>query len=189
MSKARKESCSVAGCNNKSWLPLEKNEKRGHVELENLKFHNFPKDPAKFSIWEKQVAKGRKEYKICKSSRVCSNHFVNGKPTFDEPNPTLFLTESFSTKVKTHYNRSPKKRRRLEKKVETATDSPRPASTTYVDDAEIASVSKEAIIVGPGGSQDLLLQPATQQLSFLALLMIKRLRCGLKAVLEILHMN
>eukprot|EP00794_Sanderia_malayensis_P000937 gene937-249_t len=107
-------------------------------------------DPAKFSIWEKQVAKGRKEYKICKSSRVCSNHFVNGKPTFDEPNPTLFLTESFSTKVKTHYNRSPKKSRRLEKKVETTTDSQKPASSTYVDDAEIASVSKEATIVGPG---------------------------------------
>ena len=111
MSK-RKESCCIGSCNNKSWLS-DKLCVRGHVE--NLKFHAFPKDSNKFHQWENAVAKGRVGYKICKSRRVCSNHFTDGKPTFQNPYPTLYLTPSESAEKRTEFNRSPKKRRKLER--------------------------------------------------------------------------
>ena len=58
-----------------------------------------------------QVQKGRKDFKIGKSREsviVCSNHFVDGKPTRSNPIPTLFLTPFEHSTAK-----SPKKRRKL----------------------------------------------------------------------------
>ena len=60
--------------------------------------------------WCVQVQKGRKDFKIGTSREsviVCSNHFKDGKPTRNNPFPTVFLT-SFEHS----YCNSPKKRRR-----------------------------------------------------------------------------
>ena len=49
-------------------------------------------------------------------ARVCSNHLTDGKPTFQKnPYPTLYLTPSESAEKRTEFNRSPKKRRKLER--------------------------------------------------------------------------
>ena len=77
---------------------------RGHVKqllesgaLDEFKFRYFPKPnikPEEFAMWEKQVGKGRKNFKGSAHQVVCSNYFVNGKPTYDHPYPTEFLTQS-----------------------------------------------------------------------------------------------
>lgn len=53
----------------------------------------------------KKVFKGRVDCELFDHKVVCSNHFVNGKPSYKEPNPTLYLVPSDITKP------SPKKRK------------------------------------------------------------------------------
>ena len=109
--------CSVGPCDNRSWKN-EENHKKNHVE--KLAFHSFPADEDKRSTWIKMVSRGRKDFKLNKRSCVCSNHFQKGKPTFDFPHPTLFLTpHDAATK------RSPTKRALPQKKTRT---SPRKAA-------------------------------------------------------------
>eukprot|EP00794_Sanderia_malayensis_P000096 gene96-702_t len=69
------------------------------------------------SVWVKQVNKGRISYKVVCRSRICSNHVVNGKPTYDYPYPTLFLVQSSSADKKDDLSKSPKKRRKINKVV------------------------------------------------------------------------
>lgn len=102
--------CCVGGCDNDNWYP-QKYVIRSHVQqLLNgqLKFHYMTRDKEKRTIWEKNIRKGR-EFVARDHHMVCSNHFEYAKPTFQYPNPTLYLTES--DKVK----KSPVKRRRVER--------------------------------------------------------------------------
>ena len=103
--------CSVGGCSNDKCYP-DKYVKRGHVE--KLIFHRFPVDPVKKEKWVIAVQKGRKHFTAGNESFVCSNHFSDGKPTYDNPFPTLFLTTSDSFKS------SPKKRHPPERNAQTS---------------------------------------------------------------------
>ena len=127
--------CSVGPCDNRSWKK-EENLKKNHVE--KLAFHSFPADEEKRSIWIKMVSRGRKDFKLNKQSCVCSNHFQKGKPTFDFPNPTLFLTPHDAATKK-----SPKKRALPQKKTRT---SPRKAAQkrTLADQESTPDPKKQA---------------------------------------------
>ena len=85
----RKDRCCVGICNNDRSYP-EKLEIKSHVQI--LKWHRFPKDKAKRKWWQTLVNKGRENFVASDESRICSNHFVDGKPTEKHPNPTLLLT-------------------------------------------------------------------------------------------------
>ena len=47
--------------------------------------------------WIAQVSKGKKGFQPPKNSFVCSNHYADGKPSKEHPDPTLFLTISTNT--------------------------------------------------------------------------------------------
>ena len=47
----------------------------------------------------KKVFKGRVDCELFDHKVVCSNHFVNGKPSYKEPNPTLYLVPSDITNL------------------------------------------------------------------------------------------
>ena len=94
--------CCVGGCDNdKRYLHLC--VKRRHVEGD-LIWHRFPKDPKKFEIWRKNIKRGLEFFNPGHETFVCSNHFVDGKPTMNNPHPTLFLQPSDKQR------RSPQKR-------------------------------------------------------------------------------
>ena len=117
-------------------MEKEENLKKNHVE--KLAFHSFPADEEKRSIWIKMVSRGRKDFKLNKQSCVCCNHFQKGKPTFDFPNPTLFLTPHDAATKK-----SPKKRALPQKKTRT---SPRKAAQkrTLADQESTPDPKKQA---------------------------------------------
>jgi len=71
--------------------------------VNTLGFHKPSKSEDVIRSWSVQVQKGRKDFKIGKSSEsviVCSNHFVDGKPTRNNLIPTLFLTSFEHSKAK-----------------------------------------------------------------------------------------
>ena len=99
--------CCVAGCDNDKRHPT-KLCKRSHVT--ELIFHAFPKDEKRKEHWISQVSKGLVNFKLWgKQVRICSNHFVDGKPTTENSFPTLFLCERDLN------DHSPKKRARVER--------------------------------------------------------------------------
>ena len=98
--------CCAAGCNNDK--RNENNIKRNHVE--KLVFHAFPKNEKKRDVWIAQLEKGLEKFSWSKHSRVCSNHFQDGKPTISNPYPTLFLCP------RDFNDPSSKKRKKNEKK-------------------------------------------------------------------------
>ena len=51
----------------------------------------------KQKVWIQQVSKGRKDFFVPKNFYICSIHFLDGKPTKENPFPTLFLTLSTET--------------------------------------------------------------------------------------------
>eukprot|EP00795_Rhopilema_esculentum_P013628 gene13628-4529_t len=83
--------CCIGQYDNKSWI-ADKHIKRGHVS--DLKLQSFPKDSGMGAMWTRHVSIGREHFEVSKSSYICSNHFVNGKPTCDMPYPTMFPTSS-----------------------------------------------------------------------------------------------
>ena len=100
--------CCVAGCDNDKRRPKEIIQ-RGHVQ--ELIFHRFPKDEKSRAVWISQVRKGLANFEWGQEMRVCSNHFQQGKPTCENPYPTLFLCpRDFATP-------SPKKRRSVSKEI------------------------------------------------------------------------
>ena len=112
------DKCCVGGCNNDRRYP-ERYVIRSHVN--KLGFHKPSKSEDVIRSWCIQVQKGRKDFKIGKSREsviVCSNHFVDGKPTRNNPIPTLFLTPFEHSKAK-----SPHKWRKLEFSQEKASPS------------------------------------------------------------------
>ena len=83
--------CCVAGCNNDKRHP-EKIVRRGHVQGK-LIFHAFPINRKRLRHWISQVSKGWRHFEWGIQSRICSNHFLDGKPTSENSFPTLFLCE------------------------------------------------------------------------------------------------
>ena len=82
----RKDRCCVGICNNDRSYP-DKLEIKSHVQI--LKWHRFPKDKAKRKWWQTLVNKGRENFVASDESRICSNHFVDGKPTEKTPQPNI----------------------------------------------------------------------------------------------------
>ena len=83
--------CSLGGCNNDKRHP-EKMIIRGHVS--KLVFHKFPPptDPVRRNAWIQKCSKGRDDFNPDSEwIYACSNHFFDGKPTRENPLPTLYL--------------------------------------------------------------------------------------------------
>ena len=69
--------------------------------------------PKYFKLWERQI--GRKNFKVTKNTKVCSNHFVFGKPLGEHLHPELWLhgydsdksaTLQYRSKGLQHYTRA-----------------------------------------------------------------------------------
>ena len=83
--------CCIGSCNNDKRYP-NLIVKRRHVAV--LKWHRFTDDATKRPQWINLVSRGRKNFTPGKWTYICSNHFMDGKPTKEHPNPTLFLNPS-----------------------------------------------------------------------------------------------
>ena len=83
--------CVVGVCNNDKRYP-ERLEVHSNVTSGNISFHKLPAHLERRRAWIHAVEKGRKDFVVPKHFKVCSNHFVDGKPTPNNPDPTLFLT-------------------------------------------------------------------------------------------------
>ena len=57
-------------------------------ELKRVHFYRCPR-PSLYSNWSQLI--NRKDFKITKDTKVCSNHFKAGKPTKEDPIPSLYL--------------------------------------------------------------------------------------------------
>ena len=125
----KKNRCCVGGCNNDQRYP-DLAIKRSHVS--ELIWHRWPKGEALSELWRKSVSKGRKNFKPGPYMTVCSNHFVDGKRTTENPVPKLFMTES------EQHTSSPRKRRKLDRSTaESASVEPDiPPDDVSEDDAE-----------------------------------------------------
>ena len=114
--------CCVGGSSNDKRYP-ERFIKHSNV-INKLTFHKFPANEETRKQWENSIGKGRIlfEGEAPSKSFVCSNHFVDGKPTQSNPCPELFLTktenESQSTPSK---RRKPPLKRRSDENIEPTT--------------------------------------------------------------------
>ena len=82
--------CCVGVCDNDERFPetfISHSNVKGKLVM-----HKFPVDPQNRAAWTHQISKGRKDFAPGTCTYVCSNHFVDGKPTTENPTPTLFLT-------------------------------------------------------------------------------------------------
>ena len=57
-------------------------------EERKIRFYRCPR-PSLYSKWSHLI--NRKDFKITKDTKVCSNHFKAGKPTKEDPIPSLYL--------------------------------------------------------------------------------------------------
>lgn len=108
----RADRCCVGPCDNDKRYP-DKLVVMKHVM--ELKWHRFPtKDENKKKVWTSLVGKGRSEFVPSDGSRICSNHFPEGKPTSKHPNPTLYLTlEDYRHPKQLRSRTSPSKKRKV----------------------------------------------------------------------------
>ena len=99
--------CAVVGCTNsrykiKVWEKKDCDKHSGQVHkdcpcLPPFHLHIFPSkllNSEKRNEWirlVKRTRKGNKEWTPGQSDMVCSKHFVNGRPTLENPNPSLEL--------------------------------------------------------------------------------------------------
>lgn len=72
--------CCVGCCDNDKRYP-DRYIIHSNVKERKLVFHKFPVDPNVRKQWTKQVLRGRKDWSPGNYTYVCSNHFIDGKPT------------------------------------------------------------------------------------------------------------
>lgn len=97
--------CAAEGCS----ANTKKIGRYGYME--NITFHPFPtqkKDPKGRKVWLKLIK--RKNYDPPKHHRLCSKHFVDGKPTNENPYPTLFSYNNFKEPINSRSTGSIEKR-------------------------------------------------------------------------------
>lgn len=87
------------------------NERSNAIISKSLNF-NFSKDIDKLTIWAKKVSEGR-DFEPSDRKVVCSNHFVDGKPSHKEPNPTFNLVPSDIAKSSPRKCKTPVKNKLL----------------------------------------------------------------------------
>ena len=59
-------------------------------EERKIRFYRCPR-PSLYRKWSQLI--NRKDFKITKDTKVCSNHFKAEKPTKEDPIPSLYLKE------------------------------------------------------------------------------------------------
>ena len=114
--------CVIDVCNNDKRYP------QYYVKHSNVKgntlIHALLKDETVRKTWEQQILKGRKDLKsekdIPNNCFVCSNNFLDGRPTKSNLAPSLFLTVSTNTAPTPKPRKSPRKRKALPHKTENA---------------------------------------------------------------------
>ena len=82
----------VIGCCDNDKRYKEKMVKHSNVHGE-IVMHKLPVDPEVRAEWLRQIMKGRQDITLQnfpKNCYVCSIHFLEGKPTKENPAPTLF---------------------------------------------------------------------------------------------------
>ena len=66
-----------------------------HSRATTVTFHRFPEDPERRRLWIRAISRDKWELKD--HNRICSDHFVSGKPSKDRDNvdyvPTVFNDE------------------------------------------------------------------------------------------------
>ena len=90
-------------CILKEWSPTVT------LQVENW----IPVNEEERKTWIHVVSKAREAFDHPKNLKVCSNHFIDGKPTQSNPDPTLFLTISTNTLPTPNKERPPPKPRLL----------------------------------------------------------------------------
>ena len=86
------ERCAAEGCTSDG----RKRGKYGYMA--NVEFFPFPtqkRAPKQRKKWLELLR--RQDYEPKKGHRVCSLHFVDGRPTKENPYPTLFAYNNFKT--------------------------------------------------------------------------------------------
>ncbi|XP_068757672.1 uncharacterized protein [Montipora capricornis] len=78
--------CAVWGCDNDHRRYPEKQKVLPHVEI--LRFYS-PKNNKDVLSWARAI--NRDQFKVTTSTKVCSNHFVQGYRTSQCPTPTLYM--------------------------------------------------------------------------------------------------
>ncbi len=81
--------CCVGPCDNDRRYP-DRNIIFSHVS--HLQWHRFPANELKRKVWIKCVERGRANFCPGSETTVCSNHFIDGKPTTRNPFPMLYMT-------------------------------------------------------------------------------------------------
>lgn len=104
--------CAAEGCSaDRKKCSADRKKIGRYGYMENITFHPFPtqkKDPKGRKIWLKLIK--RKDYDPPKHHRICSKHFVDWKPTNENPYPTLFSYNNFKEPIKSRSTGSIDKR-------------------------------------------------------------------------------
>ena len=126
--------CVVGICDNDRRYP-QRYVIHSNVSSGKLSFHKLPASPEKRKAWINAVAKGRKEFVPPKHFMVCSNHFIEGKPTKENPIPTLFLTRTMNVQgTPQKICIRPPPRKRMFESVDTSeTDTADEGEETFID--------------------------------------------------------
>ena len=101
--------CCVAGCNNSQRKP---NSAHAKSHVSKLRWHRLPNGSSSHSSknrkqWVDLIKKGKKDFEASNETHVCSNDFVDGKPTQSHPCPTLFLRSATSAERNPPRERQP----------------------------------------------------------------------------------
>ena len=62
-----------------------------NVKDGKIVFHKLPVNEGRQKAWIHVVSKGREDFEKPKHFKVCSNHFLERKPTKSNLHPTLFF--------------------------------------------------------------------------------------------------
>ena len=74
--------------------------------MNGLSLHRCP--TKLYKKWETCI--NRKDFNVTKCTRVCSNHFPDGKPTEKNPLPCLFMKDCTTIKENSEVHRATKKK-------------------------------------------------------------------------------
>ena len=104
--------CAVGCCDNDKRYP-DRMIIHSNVASRKLIFHEIPVNEERRKAWIHAVSQGREACHTPKNFKVCSDHFINRKPTQSNPDPTLFLIISANILSTTNKKRPPPKPRLL----------------------------------------------------------------------------
>ena len=129
--------CCVAPCDNDRRYP-DRNMIFSHVS--HLQWHRFPANELKRKMWIKCAERGRANFCPGNETTVCSNHFIDGKPTTRNPFPMLYKTLADMRKANSQDQPAFVKRKSLRKRCAvTDTDKQTVVKNNVAEDGNDAS--------------------------------------------------